>query len=136
MTPNIRELAVRRIDVLTHELLSIIRKYSHEVNVGICDDRDVEASLKDFLAFEGNTLVVAQLGRKTVGFGTVSTHFSTALLCRVAYINDIFVLPEYRDLKIGTKIYRFIHDQSQMDKQLKWMRWLVDEKKPRRHETI
>ena len=49
---------------------------------------------------------LAFVGKKTVGYAIIFETYSSFLALPSLYLEDIFVLPEYRSQKIGLKLFR------------------------------
>jgi GNAT superfamily N-acetyltransferase len=50
---------------------------------------------------------LADLDAKTVGYAFVFETYSTFLARPTLYLEDLFVLPDYRSMKIGYALFRF-----------------------------
>ena len=69
--------------------------------------RDGFGRKKRFYAF------LAFVGKKPVGYAIIFETYSSFLALPTLYLEDIFVLPEYRSKKIGLKLFQKCVDEAQ-----------------------
>jgi len=50
--------------------------------------------------------LLAEIGKKPVGYAMIFETYSSFLALPTLYLEDIFVLPEYRNRKIGLRLFR------------------------------
>lgn len=90
-----------------NEVLPLIRKYLAFYQVNDIDD---EKNAKYFSQFGQDTdkgcLFGYRASGKMVGFATVYFSFSSTILSKVAILNDLFTLEEFRRQGIGTELIK------------------------------
>lgn len=96
----------------TKDILKLIKglaeyeKLSHQVEV-------TEASLKKELFEEKNAKVILAYEENTVvGFALYFYNFSTFKGKKGLYLEDLFILPDYRNLGIGKKLFNYLIDEA------------------------
>jgi GNAT superfamily N-acetyltransferase len=73
----------------------------------IPEEGDLKAHIQFLLNSPASGLqFVAEVDQKIVGFATLYFTFSTLRLKRAAILNDLFVLPEVRGLKLGERLFK------------------------------
>lgn len=83
--------------------LASYEKLSHEVTA-------TEESLKQNLFSEANSpeAVICYLGETPIGFALFFHNFSTFLGKKGLYLEDLFILPEYRGKGAGKKVLKYL----------------------------
>ncbi|WP_226666191.1 GNAT family N-acetyltransferase [Microbulbifer aggregans] len=88
-----------------NELLPLIRRYQEFYGIdSICDKKNYDF----FSRFGAETDIGCQFvwreAEKVVGFATVYLTFTSTITAKVAVLNDLYVLPDYRGRGVGRKL--------------------------------
>ena len=90
-----------------NEVLPLIRKYQEFYNVQNIDD---EKNKKFFSQFGINSdkgcLFGYRKDSKIVAFATIYFSYVSSTISKIAVMNDLYTLPEYRKQGIGTKLIK------------------------------
>lgn len=102
MTPTFRT-AIREDVPLIYQMICDLALYENLLNEVVCD----EATLEDWL-FERHRaeVIFAMVEDKEVGFALFFHNFSTFLGRSGLYLEDLYVMPDYRHQGIGTAMFK------------------------------
>ena len=102
MTPTFRT-AIREDVPLIYQMSCDLALYENLLNEVVCD----EATLEDWL-FERHRaeVIFAMVEDKEVGFALFFHNFSTFLGRSGLYLEDLYVMPDYRHQGIGTAMFK------------------------------
>lgn len=102
MTPTFRT-AIREDVPLIYQMICDLALYENLLNEVVCD----EATLEDWL-FERHRaeVIFAMVEDKEVGFALFFHNFSTFLGRSGLYLEDLYVMPDYRHQGIGTTMFK------------------------------
>ena len=102
MTPTFRT-AIREDVPLIYQMICDLALYENLLNEVVCD----EATLEDWL-FERHRaeVIFAMVADKEVGFALFFHNFSTFLGRSGLYLEDLYVMPDYRHQGIGTAMFK------------------------------
>ena len=102
MTPTFRT-AIREDVPLIYQMICDLALYENLLNEVVCD----EATLEDRL-FERHRaeVIFAMVEDKEVGFALFFHNFSTFLGRSGLYLEDLYVMPDYRHQGIGTAMFK------------------------------
>ena len=102
MTPTYRT-AIREDVPLIYQMICDLALYENLLNEVVCD----EATLEDWL-FERHRaeVIFAMVEDKEVGFALFFHNFSTFLGRSGLYLEDLYVMPDYRHQGIGTAMFK------------------------------
>lgn len=102
MTPTFRT-AIREDVPLIYQMICDLALYENLLNEVVCD----EATLEDWL-FERHRaeVIFAMVEDKEVGFALFFHNFSTFLGRSELYLEDLYVMPDYRHQGIGTAMFK------------------------------
>lgn len=102
MTPTFRT-AVREDVALIYQMICDLAAYENLLDEVVCD----EATLEEWL-FErkGPEVIFAVCDGKDVGFALFFHNFSTFLGRSGLYLEDLYVMPDYRHQGIGTAMFK------------------------------
>ena len=102
MTPTFRT-AIREDVPLIYQMICDLALYENLLNEVVCD----EATLEDWL-FERHRaeVIFAMVEDKEVGFALFFHNFSTFLERSGLYLEDLYVMPDYRHQGIGTAMFK------------------------------
>lgn len=102
MTPTFRT-AIREDVPLIYQMICDLALYENLLNEVVCD----EATLEDCL-FERHRaeVIFAMVEDKEVGFALFFHNFSTFLGRSGLYLEDLYVMPDYRHQGIGTAMFK------------------------------
>lgn len=102
MTPTFRT-AIREDVPLIYQMICDLALYENLLNEVVCD----EATLEDWL-FERHRaeVIFAMVEDKEVGFALFFHNFSTFLGRSGIYLEDLYVMPDYRHQGIGTAMFK------------------------------
>ena len=102
MTPTFRA-AIREDVPLIYQMICDLALYENLLNEVVCD----EATLEDWL-FERHRaeVIFAMVEDKEVGFALFFHNFSTFLGRSGLYLEDLYVMPDYRHKGIGTAMFK------------------------------
>lgn len=102
MTPTFRA-AVRKDVPLIYQMICDLAAYENLLGEVVCD----EAILEDWLFDRQRAEVIfAMIDNKEVGFALFFHNFSTFLGRSGLYLEDLYVLPEYRHQGVGTTLFK------------------------------
>lgn len=102
MTPTFRA-AVRKDVPLIYQMICDLAAYENLLGEVVCD----EAILEDWLFDRQRAEVIfAMIDNKEVGFALFFHNFSTFLGRSGLYLEDLYVLPEYRHQGVGTALFK------------------------------
>lgn len=102
MTPTFRT-AIREDVPLIYQMICDLALYENLLNEVVCN----EATLEDWL-FERHRaeVIFAMVEDKEVGFALFFHNFSTFLGRSGLYLEDLYVMPDYRHQGIGTAMFK------------------------------
>lgn len=102
MTPTFRT-AIREDVPLIYQMICDLALYENLLNEVVCD----EATLEDWL-FERHRaeVIFAMVEDKEIGFALFFHNFSTFLGRSGIYLEDLYVMPDYRHQGIGTAMFK------------------------------
>lgn len=102
MTPTFRT-AIREDVPLIYQMICDLALYENLLNEVVCD----EATLEDWL-FERHRaeVIFAMVEDKEAGFALFFHNFSTFLGRSGLYLEDLYVMPDYRHQGIGTAMFK------------------------------
>ena len=102
MTPTFRT-AIREDVPLIYQMICDLALYENLLNEVVCD----EATLEDWL-FERHRaeVIFAMVEDKEVGFALFFHNFSTFLERSGLYLDDLYIMPDYRHQGIGTAMFK------------------------------
>ena len=102
MTPTFRT-AIREDVPLIYQMICDLALYENLLNEVVCD----EVTLEDWL-FERHRaeVIFAMVEDKEVGFALFFHNFSTFLGRSGLYLEDLYVMPDYRHQGIGTAMFK------------------------------
>lgn len=102
MTPTFRT-AIREDVPLIYQMICDLALYENLLNEVVCD----EATLEDWLFERYRAEVIfAMVEDKEVGFALFFHNFSTFLGRSGLYLEDLYVMPDYRHQGIGTAMFK------------------------------
>lgn len=96
-------MAERRDTAKLLDLIRALAEYEQLADEVICDEETLERELFDR---KGAEVLFAMEGEKEVGYALFFHNFSTFLGRRGIYLEDLFVLPEYRGKGYGKGLIR------------------------------
>ena len=102
MTPTFRT-AIREDVPLIYQMICDLALYENLLNEVVCD----EVTLEDWL-FERHRaeVIFAMVEDKEVGFALFFHNFSTFLERSGLYLDDLYIMPDYRHQGIGTAMFK------------------------------
>lgn len=102
MTPTFRT-AIREDVPLIYQMICDLALYENLLNEVVCD----EVTLEDWL-FERHRaeVIFAMVEDKEVGFALFFHNFSTFLERSGLYLEDLYIMPDYRHQGIGTAMFK------------------------------
>ena len=98
-------IAEKKDSALILDFIRQLAKYEKLEDAVVATEQSIEQWLFDKLSAE---VIIAVSDGKEIGFALYFTNFSTFLGKAGLYLEDIFVLPEYRGKGVGTAMLKYL----------------------------